>query len=129
MPERLASFRGEVHCERAQCVPELTLSGMTLEASEPTALAFSARVPADLPPRLEDVRVEHLGGTEYRISAPGGSWQISASAVHLHRDAAAQFYAAIPPRRAPWAKRLFWGAVLALARTRAGIALLKALRG
>ncbi len=129
MPERLATFRGEVQCERAHCVPQLTLSGMTLETPEPTALAFSASAPGDLPGRLRDVVVEHVGGTEYRISAPGGSWQINASAVHLHREVAAQFHAAIPPRQAPWAKRLFWGAVLALARTRAGIALLKALRG
>jgi hypothetical protein len=48
--------------------------------------------------------------------------------VHLHRDLAAQFYRAIPPRPAPWAKRVFWRLVLGLAASRAGLALLRALR-
>jgi len=129
MPERLASFRGEVRCECADRVPGLTLEGNTHEApAEPTALAFSGSAPADLPAKLEDAVVEHLGGTQYRISARSRSWLISAAAVHLHRQIAAQFYAAIPPRRAPWAKRMFWRAVLALAASRAGLTLLKALR-
>ena len=129
MPERLASFRGEVHCECADRVPGLTLEGNTWEApEEPTALAFSAGAPADLPATLEDAAVEHLGGTQYRISAGSRSWLISASAVHLHRQIAAQFYRAIPPRRTPWAKRVFWWAVLSLAASRAGLTLLKMLR-
>ncbi len=129
MPERIASFRGTVYCEPAERVPGLTLRGDTLEApAEPTALAFSGAAPADLPARLEDAVVEHLGGTQYRISGHSASWLISASALHLHREIAPQFYAAIRPRRTPWAKRLFWRAVLMLAGTRAGLSLLRALR-
>lgn len=129
MTERLATFRGQVQCERSERVPGLTLRGNTAEApGEATALAFSGFAPADLSATLEDAVVEHLAGTQYRISARTGSWAISASAVHLHREIAAQFYAAIPPRQPPWAKRLFWRAVLALGATRAGLALLKALR-
>ncbi|MGN6454124.1 MAG: hypothetical protein ACTHL7_13805 [Steroidobacteraceae bacterium] len=129
MPERLASFRGEVHCERAERMPGLTLKGIAGEAvEEPTALAFSACAPADLPATLDDALVEHLGDTQYRISAANRSWLISASAVHLHREIAAQFYRAIPPRRAPLAKRVFWRAVLALATSRAGLALLRTVR-
>jgi len=129
MPERLASFRGEVHCERAERMPGLTLAGVTCEApEEPTVLAFSACAPADLPGTLEDALVEHLGATRYRISAANRSWLISASAVHLHREIAAQFYRAIPPARAPLAKRAFWWAVLALAASRAGLTLLRAVR-
>jgi hypothetical protein len=129
MPERLASFRGAVHCERAERMPGLTLAGKTCEApEESTALAFSACAPAGLPATLEDALVEHLGGTQYRISAADRSWLISAAAVHLHREIAAQFYRAIPPRRAPLAKRVFWWAVLALAASRAGLTLLRAVR-
>jgi hypothetical protein len=129
MPERLASFRGEVQCERAARVPGLILRGNTLEApAEPTALAFSGYAPPDLPATLADAVIEHVAGAQYRISAPAGSWEISASAVHLHREIAAQFYAAIPPRRASWTKRLFWRVVLGLGASRAGLALLKALR-
>jgi len=129
MPERLATFRGMVHCLRASAVPGLTLRGMTAEApDEPTALAFSAAAPADLPGTLEDAVVDHLGGTHYRIGAARREWLITAQGVHLHREIAPQFYRAIPPRPAPWAKRVFWRMVLALAASRAGLALLRALR-
>jgi hypothetical protein len=129
MPERLASFCGVVHCRRAPTVPGLTLSGSSAEApQEPTTLAFSATAPADLPATLQDAVVDHLGGAQYRIAAGQREWLIASAAVHLHRAIAAQFYRAIPPRPAPWAKRLFWSVVLALAASRPGLALLRALR-
>jgi hypothetical protein len=129
MPERLASFRGRVECQRQDAVPGLTLTGTTsTPCAEHTALAFSAAAPADLPATLEDAEVEHLGGSEYRIAAAGRSWTLSAPAVHLHSEIAPQFYRAIPPRTAPWRKRVFWRVVLALAASRAGLALLRALR-
>jgi len=129
MPERLATFCGVLHCRRARTVPGLTLSGSTAEApDEPTALAFSTTGPADLPDTLQVAVVDHLGGARYRIGAGGREWLIESPAVHLHREIAAQFYRAIPPRPAPWTKRAFWRVVLALATSRAGLALLKGLR-
>ena len=128
MPERLATFRGVVHCRHAPTVPGLTLSGSTPEAEEPTALAFSATAPADLPVTLQDAVVDHLGGADYRIGAGQREWLITSAAVHLHRGIAAQFYRAIPPRPAPWAKRMCWRVVRSLAASRAGLALLRALR-
>jgi hypothetical protein len=129
MPERLATFCGVVHCRRGHTVPGLTLSGSTAETpEEPTALAFSARAPADLPATLQDAVVDHLGGAQYRIGAGQREWLIDAAAVHLHREIAVQFYRAIPPRPAPRTKRVFWRVVLSLAATRAGLALLRTLR-
>jgi hypothetical protein len=129
MPERLATFRGEVHCELSPAVPGLTLRGVSAQPpAEPTSLAFSGSAPADLPERLEDAVVEHLDGEQYRIAERARSWLITASAVHLHREIAAQFYQAIPPRPAPWVKRLFWRAVLGLAASRAGLLILRGLR-
>jgi len=129
MPERLATFRGVVHCRRSAAVPGLTLSGSTVEApDQPTALAFSGAAPADLPGTLEDAVVDHLGDAQYRLGAAGREWLIRAQAVHLHREVGAQFYRAIPPRPAPWVKRVFWRAVLALAASRVGLTLLRALR-
>jgi hypothetical protein len=129
MPERLASFCGVVHCRRVPGVPGLTLSGRTAEApEEPTALAFSATAPDDLPATLEDAVVDQLGETRYLVATGQRQWLISSPAVHLHREIAAQFYRAIPPRPAPWAKRVFWRIVLALAASRAGLALLRGLR-
>ena len=129
MPERLATFRGPVSCTRAPGVPGLTLSGSTAErAGEATSLAFSAAAPDDLPDTLQDAVVEELAGGRYRIRSVPHEWLISASAVHLHREIAAEFYRAIPPRRVPWTKRVFWKVVLVLAASRAGLAVLRALR-
>jgi hypothetical protein len=129
MPEVLATFRGPVSCRRAADIPRLTLTGRTTEApDEDTAVAFSAAAPAELPDTLEDVVVERLSEAQCRISSAPRAWLVNAAAVHVHGEIAAQFYRAIPPRAAPWTKRLMWRFVLALAASRAGIALLRLLR-
>jgi hypothetical protein len=46
-----------------------------------------------------------------------------------HRDVSAEVFAAVPQRRAPIGKRLFWHIVLFVARFPAGLRLLKRLRG
>jgi hypothetical protein len=129
MPERLARFRGPVSCARAGQAPELTLRGSTAERpGEPTMLAFSLAAPVDCAETLEGAVVERLGAGEFRITDATREWRIRAAAVHLHREIAVPFYRAIPPRPAPWHKRLFWRVVLVLAASRAGLALLGALR-
>jgi hypothetical protein len=129
MAELLATFRGPVSCTRAALAPALTLQGDTAEApGEYSTLGFSAAAPADLPAALPDTVVEHLGAVQYRIRTAGREWLIEAPAVHLHREIAAAFYRAIPPRPVPWLRRLFLSAVLALAASRAGMAALRALR-
>jgi hypothetical protein len=129
MPETLVTFRGAVRCVRAPGPLGVTLIGATPERpGEPTALAFSAAAPAGLPEVLDNAAVEHLGGDWYRIYSAPREWVIAAAAVHLHREIAAQFYRAIPPRRVPLAKRWFWRVALALAASRAGLAALRALR-
>ena len=128
MSEVLATFAGRVTCIRAQGTPGLTLHGDTAEApGEPTALAFSAAAPADFPAELEDAVVERLDGGQYRIRSRAREWLIGAP-LHLHREIAARFYRAVPPRPAPLARRLFFRIVLALAASRTGLALLRALR-
>jgi hypothetical protein len=129
MAEQLATFRGPVSCTRAALAPGLTLQGDTAEApGEHSTLGFSAAAPADLPAALPDTVVEHLGAVQYRIRTAGREWLIEAPAVHLHREIAAAFYRAIPPRSVPWLRRLFLSAVLTLAASRAGMAALRALR-
>jgi hypothetical protein len=129
MAEPFMSFVGEVSCARSESAPGLTLSGH--DRAHPGAhstLAFSGAAPADLPATLTDVRIERLS-SGWRIASGTRAWQLAASAVHLHRDAGPEFYRAIPPRPAPWHKRLFWRLVLSIARRPGGLNLLRALRG
>lgn len=129
MPEALAAFRGTVRCERSAQAHTLILSGVSAEGGgEETALILSASAPVECPDTLDDAVVEHLGARQYRIRSGAREWLVEAAAVHLHRESAAAFYQAIPPRPAPWRKRLFWRVVLALAASRPGLAALRMLR-
>ena len=129
MAEALTVFRGSVRCDRKAPARALTLSGMTAESrGGATSLTLSAAAPVECPHTLEDAVVEHLGGRQYRIRCAAGEWLVEAAAVHVHREIAEAFYRAIPPRPAPWRKRLFWRIVLALAGSRAGLAALRILR-
>ena len=135
MPEpeltTVARFTGAVSCTRRADGPlSLTLAGRTAEhPGEELQLDFAGAAPADLPGRLEDALIENEGAGRYRITSGARSWTVAARSLHSHRDVAPAFYRAIPPRPAPLLRRLVFGAMLGLARSRAGIALLKALRG
>jgi hypothetical protein len=126
----VAQFTGSVRCRRAPEGPlGLTLTGCT--AVHPGAeleLAFAGVAPADLPERLEDARVEAAAPGEYRIAAGGREWRVTARALHAHYNVGAAFYGAIPGRPAPLARRFLYRVLLALARSRAGLALLRAAR-
>jgi hypothetical protein len=125
----LAGFRGKVRCLRSQSEPALTLSGASASPpGEPFLLGFSGSAPEDLPDTLEDVRIEQLQEGSYRIVSGQRAWVIEARALHLHRDVGAAFYRALPPRRAPWHRRLFFWVVLQLARSHRGMAALRRLR-
>jgi len=129
MAEALIAFRGEVRCVRAAGPLGLTLLGHArAHEGVASALAFSAAAPSGLPARLTDARVEQLSAGQYRLVSAEGQWPVSARAVHLTREVAEEFYRALPPRPVPAGKRLFWRCVLALAGSRAGLALLRALR-
>jgi hypothetical protein len=137
MPEGavgVATFRGAVRCRRDPAGPlEITLEGRAAgeadAAGEPLSVAFSGATDPGLPDALEGAVVERVGPARYRIAAGARDWLIEAAAVHLHRDVARSFYQALPPRPAPLARRLVFRMALRLARSRAGLAVLRALRG
>lgn len=134
MPARdtlVVALRGTVRCRRDAAGPlGLVLAGRPADAPEETTeVAFAAAGPPELPEVLEDVRIERLAGRSFRIESAGREWRLEARSVHVHRDASAAFFAAIPPRPAPLPKRLFWRLVLAAAARPLGRRLLLALRG
>ncbi|MGC8520911.1 MAG: hypothetical protein ACP5PN_03480 [Steroidobacteraceae bacterium] len=130
--ERLiAEFVGAVACARETgASPGVTLRGASAgEPPEGLIVSFVAADGAQLPTTLEGARVVAVDASGYRIESPPQHWLLRARTVFVHRDVRAAFFRAIPPRPAPPGKRLFWRAVLRLARSRAGLRLLAALRG
>jgi hypothetical protein len=127
---RLAQFQGAVECRRDSAGPlPLTLTGHSAGLpGEPLRLAFAAAAPTDLPARLEDALIERTGPEQYRIASGGREWRLTARALHMHRDVGAAFYEAIPARPAPLTRRFLYRVLLALARSRLGLALLRASR-
>ena len=126
---RTIHFRGWISCRRDGEGPlGLILVGRTSQhrRDEAVQVAFSCPAPVDLPEALEDARIEFLGDRRHRLTSGDKSWTLD-GAVHVHREVAGAFYKAIPPRRVPWRKRLFWRVMLALARNPLGRRLL--LRG
>jgi len=128
---RIVAFRGGVGCRRDSNGPlGLTLLGWSSDhPDEKVALAFSGRAPDTLPEVLEDAIVDRIGEGTYRIASTPREWLVEARAVHLHREVSAPFYRAIPPRAAPWSKRLFWRVVLGMAAHKWGKRLLLTLSG
>jgi hypothetical protein len=128
--QRIVAFRGGVSCRRGAQEPlGLTLIGWTSDhPDEKVSLAFSGRAPQALPEVLEDPKVDRTADGQYRILSGSREWLVEAKAIHLHREVSGAFYRAIPPRAAPWSKRLFWRVVLALAASAWGKRLLLALR-
>lgn len=122
-------FAGAVRC--APGAPPFTLT-LTGAAAAPAAggltLTFSGSAPADLPATLAGARVDVPAPGVYRITSGTRAWQVAGGSLSATREAAAAFYAALPPRPVPLVKRLFWRLVLALAASRAGLTLLRALR-
>ena len=122
-------FSGPVRCQRGAPPFTLTLTGAAVApAAGELTLTFSGQVAADLPATLSDASVQASGAAGYRIASGSREWQVTGGSLSAARAAAAAFYAALPPRPVPRAKRLFWRLVLALAATRAGLVLLRALR-
>jgi hypothetical protein len=127
VPRTLAAFSGSVRCGRTPGA--LILTGAAADSQqERLILTFVGPNLAAVPDSLQDPAVLALGEHRYRISTPARSWELEPRSVHLHRDIGQAFYRAIPPRRVPLRKRLFWGLVLMLAGTRVGRRVLFSLR-
>jgi hypothetical protein len=110
-----------IECRRASPsgTSSLTLVGRSVDG-EWVHLTLQAVVPAGLPARIDVGSVERLADEHYRIVCSDREWLIDASRSFAHYDVSAPFYAALPPRRVPLAKRVFWRLVLAAAASRPG---------
>ncbi|HEY3786676.1 MAG TPA: hypothetical protein VGL55_15470 [Steroidobacteraceae bacterium] len=149
-PQQIVAFRGPVYCRQEDGPLALTLEGRSAEPFErqlSVAFSFAVCAPPALPDTLQEVSVERLqtmgAGSDgdsdlgsragqdticFRLRSGQQAWEFRAAACHLHREVSSQFYRAIPPRQAPWSKRMFWRMILALAAWPIGKRLLLAMR-
>ncbi|MGH8258274.1 MAG: hypothetical protein ACREUG_01135 [Steroidobacteraceae bacterium] len=107
-----------IECCRIAGAGLVTLSGATEQGGR-ACLTIEAEAPAYLPSWTEEGAVEQLDERRYRVSMPGHECIIEATRSFVHEDVSDAFYAALPPRRVPLGKRLFWRLVLSAAASRA----------
>lgn len=133
---------GEVRCERHPGEAlSLVLQGTEAAAQRltPVEIAFTAPQLPTLPSLLRNALIEERalpGGGEGQgalrrfvvVAERGRRFEIQARSVHVHRDARTPFFAAVPPARAPFARRIFFRLITAVVATRPGCGLLRRLR-
>lgn len=111
-------FQGDVISRRGESPLGLILTGVTRDRpGEKMQLAFAANAPNDIEANLSGARIDRLDARDYRIVSNSRQWIVSGVA-HLHLDVGESFYAAVPPRIAPWHKRAFWRVALGVASSR-----------
>jgi hypothetical protein len=101
----------------------ITLLGQLAEAdgtSTPAQLSLVCQQLQPLPAVLTDVTFEALTAPQIVLRSGAREWRIACVTWQLHRDVGAMFYAAIPPRVAPWTRRLAWRVLLGTAATAPG---------
>jgi hypothetical protein len=101
----------------------ITLLGQLAEADGTTTaaqLSLICEPSQQLPSELNDVTFEALAAPQIVLRSGAREWRIACTTWQLHRDVGAMFYAAIPPRVAPWTRRLAWRVMLATAATAPG---------
>jgi hypothetical protein len=120
---KILRFAGPVRSVPGPCRGGITLLGQLAEAdgtSTPAQLSLICQQLQELPAVLNDVIFEALTMPQIVLRSGTREWRIACITWQLHRDAGAVFYAAIPPRVAPWTRRLAWRVLLGTAATAPG---------
>ena len=141
----LVAFAGPVHCEAAEGAVNLVLRGAARATPGApialTQLLFSGAAAVAMPRALRDARVIELASPagsapgagsaprRFRIDSPQLTLELQARSVQLHREAAAQFFAAVPPPRVPLPLRLGWWLLLTALRIPGAGAVVRTFRG
>lgn len=123
MPPQILRFAGPVRTVPGPGRGGVTLIGQLAEAdgtSTPAQLSLIGEQAPELPAVLADMTFEALTAPQVVLRSGTREWRMACRTWQLHRDAGAAFYAAIPPRLAPWTRRLAWRVLLAAAATAPG---------
>ena len=124
MPPEILRFEGAVKWEAGPGPAGVTLLGRIVEPDGQTTAAQLSLIcseAADLPANpLQDLTVETPSAHEVVLRSGAREWRVHCSTWQLHRNVGVTFYAAIPPRRTPWTRRLSWRLLLGVAATSTG---------
>jgi hypothetical protein len=124
VPAEILRFEGPVKWEAGPGPAGLTLLGRIVEPDGQTTaaqLSLICREAPDLPANLlQDLTVETPSAGEVLLRSGAREWRVHCNTWQLHRDVGETFYAAIPPRRMPWTRRLSWRLLLGVAATSPG---------
>ena len=107
-----------VDCLRAT-VPggsQWRLSGSRVDGTR-LLVDIAGAAASELPLRLSDAVLEPAGPEGWQLSGGGRSFLLPHSRIFVHEDLGAAMQAAIPPRRVPWSRRIFWQIVFLLMRS------------
>ncbi len=132
VPIQIVRFSGPVRWEAGPGHAGTTLVGKIVETDgriTAAQLSLSGLGPPPLPPLLNDLVFEVLTAQQLVLRSGVAEWPVRGAAWQLHREVGAAFFAAIPPRPTPWARRLGWTVLLGLAAIRPGRWLLLRLSG
>ena len=120
---KILRFVGSVRWVPGPARGGITLLGQLAEAdgtASAAQLSLICEQLPELPAVLNDVTFEALATPQIVLRSGPREWRIGCVTWQLHRDAGAAFYAAIPPRVAPWTRRLAWRVLLGTAATAPG---------
>jgi hypothetical protein len=124
-PLQILRFQGPVRWDDGPGPAGVTLLGRLVPATSAVAaasvqLSLLCRERPQLPAALVDPTVELLTPAEVLLRSGSQEWRLACVTWQLHQDVGAPFYAAIPPRPTPWARRVTWRVLLGIAGTGLG---------
>jgi hypothetical protein len=123
VPAEILRFEGPVTWQAGPGPAGITLLGRIVESdgrTTPAQLSLICSERPELPFKLSDVTLEKSSAAEVLLRSGAREWRVHCNTWQLHRDVGAAFYAAIPPRRTPWTRRLSWRLLLGVAATAPG---------
>jgi hypothetical protein len=123
MATTILRFAGPVKWVPGPARGGITLLGRLAETdgTETAAqLSLICQMPQQLPASFTDLTFEASTAPQIVLRSTAGEWRIACVTWQLHRDVGAMFYAAVPPRVAPWTRRLAWRLLLGTAATAPG---------
>jgi hypothetical protein len=118
----IIQFSGPVRWVSGPGATGVTLLGKIIEAGQslPAQLSLIGVEAAQLSGELADVAVETPAAGQVLLRSGSREFRLQCKTWQLHRDVGATFYAAVPPRPTPWARRLGWRVLLGVAATAPG---------